>query len=73
MPLVNFLKGFVTVRYNLRHSTGHKTTSSENLAKKAVTISSGRDVLVGVVRVKTPVMVDVKFRERRHTLRAGDG
>ena len=38
--------------YVLRHSTGHKVISFVKLEKKAVTVSSGRKVFVGVVRVK---------------------
>jgi hypothetical protein len=38
--------------YDLRQSTGHKATSFAKLEKKAVTVSSGRDVFVGVVKVK---------------------
>ena len=45
------LKRFVKDMYDLRQSTGHKATSFAKL-EKAVTISSERDVFVGVVKVK---------------------
>jgi hypothetical protein len=46
------LKRFLKNIYDLRQSTGHKAMSFAKLEKKAATVSSRRDVFVGVVKVK---------------------